>query len=301
MNPLDSLPPQPSAENTAAYNAWVSQYNAALENYRAAYAARMAELGVSVSFSKPDAAAAGSPVGLVDTVVATLTKDGFSSTAIVSAGRGNGTDPRDLADFDATYNLKFQGQYTSPAGTVPSEWYEPQPQWNQYTNPAMFQPTNVPGAFFPTSVPGPSPTVPAGTHSSQTVQAPSTPDAGTLVTPPTASTPQNPVVPASGKMTFWEWNWHYENATGRVGPPPEAVGVASGNTLLTEAEWWAAVGPWHTGNGGGGTPPAGAGGGDGGGTPTTPPPPVQTPPEEDNTLLYVGLAVGAFLLLKGGN
>lgn len=297
MNPLDSLPPQPDASNPQAYNAWVAQTTAAIESYKAAYAARMAEQGITATFQNQQNDAPGSPVGTLPIYTVTLSRDGATSQTILSAGRAYQTDPASLADFDAAFNLKWTTQYTSPQGQLPSTWFEPDsaPVWNQYTNPAMFQPT---------STPGPTPTVPVGGASVQPVQAPHTPDAGTIQPPPTQSTPvpNEPI-----RRSFWEWNWYYEQESGRVGPPPEAVGVASGSQLMTREEWVAAVAGWYnttptngtdpgsggTGGGGGTAPPAGggaSGGGSGGGTGGA--------AASDNTLLYAGLAVGAVILLK---
>lgn len=86
-------------------------------------------------------------------------------------------------------------------------------------------------------------------------------------------------------MTFWQWNYYWEQETGRSGPDPAEVGVSAGTNLMTGAEWVAAVGNWY------GTPvripriTGGAGAGVGA-TPTTPPITVGgtgTPPSQGGT------------------
>jgi len=257
MNPLANLPPQPvfsPGDSTYAtrFNEWVVLANGAMTSYRAEYEAAMADQGIRVQWDTP-AAVTGGPFSVPPTYNATLTKDGFSTTTTVSIGRGQSVDPRELAGFDQAFNLKFQAQVQSPQGQLPSSWYMQNPAT---VNP-YFQPPEA-GSIVtyyhePTTTPGPATTTPVGHVTLQPDQAPATPDAGTIVSTP------DPVV-AVVKYNLWEWNWFYETETGRVGPPPEAVGIADPRALMTRAEWWAKVSGWYAN-----TPPIASGSGSGSG------------------------------------
>jgi len=322
MNPIANLPPQPiyypgDATYASRFNEWVGVANGAMTAYRAEYEAAMAEQGIRVSWDTPQAAAAGSPFSVPPTYNATLTKDGFSTVATVSIGRAQSTDPRDLAGFDQAFNLKYQAQTTSPNGQLPSTWYAPQslrPGVSQIPGTAVdFTPSDEderrfyevypnlrPGYVEPSSVPGPATTTPVNHISIQPNQAPAVPDAGTIVTAPTTQTP------VTLRYNLWEWNWFYETETGRVGPPPEAVGIADPRALMTRDEWWAKVAGWYANTPASGTSGGTSGGGGtvngtGGTTITDPVPPgggSSSTLEPSGALVLAGVIAAGFILAR---
>lgn len=103
--------------------------------------------------------------------------------------------------------------------------------------------------------PGPAPTVAPPAESVQPDQAPPAPDAGTEISPPADQ----------GPYSFDEWNYVYQQQTGRQGPAPEAVGFPAErrSAPISREEWWSYAGPWFT---------ASAAPGDGGGTGQPPSP-----------------------------
>jgi hypothetical protein len=132
-------------------------------------------------------------------------------------------------------------------------------------------------------------------------QAPAAPDAGTIVTAPTTQTP------TTLRYNLWEWNWFYETETGRVGPPPEAVGIADPRALMTRDEWWAKVAGWYSSNPGSGTSGGTSGGGGtvGNGTGGTVTDPVPAPTgsssntlEPSGALVLSGMLAAGFILAR---
>lgn len=349
-----------------------------LNQFKAEYEEAMRQQGVTVTWEE-DGAPGGVPsVGgwnNPDNWVATLTRDGVSRTALVTEGRisTTGQDAAAMAAQDV-WSLRWQGQISAPNGSLGGTFFDPTQDDDLRRFYEMY-PEKRPGYVRSIPPPGPATTVPTGTHSTQTTQAPPVPNGGTVVTPPADNR-----VADSTMLTFWQWNYYFEQQTGRVGPAPEAVN-ATGNAMMTGAQWAATVGDWYgapvtppnvTGSGGatvggtpttggvpvggtpttGGTPAVGDSGGGGGGT--TPAPPTlksfwtwnalheqktgipgddpatygimgdammtlaewtaltagyylnrtpqvgTTAPASDNTLLYLGGAALAFLLLKRG-
>lgn len=239
-----------------------------LDSFKAEYEAALAQQGVKVEWNE-DGVPGGVPsVGGYnnpDNWVATLTRDGVRVDTLVTLGRiaTTGMSPEQLAQQDI-WNLRYTGAVQSPQGQLPSDWYAtPDDDLRRFyeVNPHL-RPRTVP-AIPP---PGPTPTLPVGGATIQPHQAPPNPNGGTVLTNPGPTDARTD----SARLTFWQWNYYYQEKTGRIGPDPGEVGVASGTTLMSGAEWVRAVGNWY---GGPVTvPPVSSGTAGGvGGTPTTPP------------------------------
>lgn len=283
--------PQPTP-GTDAYNNWVAQQNADLAAYRREYERAMAAQGITVTWNNQDAVTG--PYALIDPGNAVLTKDGFSSEVLVSRTRAQSTTPEQLAAFDQQFNLRFNAQVSG--SPLPSIWFVPESNDGYQGDPTI---RNSPGPHW--SVPGPTPTV-NPTVSTQTTQAPPSPDSGTLSSGPSGllgTTPLNtglmtPTVSAT-RRSWDEWNWYYKEETGREGPPPEDIPGAARGPLYTRDEWWALAAPWYTSGAGGGVPGGGGGGGVPGNQSPPPPPPLTPTPEPvDYT---VGMVVGGIIAL----
>lgn len=89
---------------------------------------------------------------------------------------------------------------------------------------------------------------------------------GVLVDPATLQVSQTPTVkdegtfavsgnagaPATTQRYNWdEWNWIYEQETGRIGADPAMMGVQDRTALLTRNEWWNIAQSWYLQSGGG--------------------------------------------------
>lgn len=287
--------PQPTP-GTDAYNNWVAQQNADLAAYRREYERAMAAQGITVTWNNQDAVTG--PYALIDPGNAVLTKDGFSSEVLVSRTRAQNTSPEQLAAFDQQFNLRFNAQTSGNA--LPSIWFVPESNDGYQGDPTL---RNAPGPHW--STPGPTPTVPP-VVSTQTTQAPPSPDSGTLSSGPSGllgSSPLNTslMTPTATRRNWDEWNYLYKEDTGREGPPPEDIPGAARGPLYTREEWWALAGPWYTSgaSGGGGiviTTPGGGGGG-GGTTQPPPPPPPQNPLTPAKPDYTVPLVVGGIIAL----
>jgi len=110
-------------------------------------------------------------------------------------------------------------------------------------------------------------------------------------------------MPETGKFNFDQWNWFFEQQTGRVGPDPNEVGVQDRLMLMTRDEWWEKVKTWYF--------PVAPGGG--GGLDNSPQYPGIDPPatggngaappsgamSDQSKLILAGVAViGLILLMK---
>lgn len=263
-NPITALPPQPQIPGnnpayTEQFNQYVEAQQSAAGEYMQRYVDAMRQQGISVTVSENPDVGAGSPIGVPQQYVVTLSRDGITTTALLSTGRMQQATPEELANFDQEFNLKYAGKIQSPEGQLPSSWYAPP------------------------SSPGPVPTVQTNV-SLQPQQTAPTPNGGTVITPPSSPTPAPTLTttppPATGtapRYNFWQWNWYYEQETSRVGPDPLEVGVTDPTALITRAEWWTKVQAWYNGGvppvttappAGGGAPPTGGTGGTGGTPPT---------------------------------
>lgn len=253
-----------------------------LNEFKARYEEAMRAQGVAVTWAE-DGAPGGVPsVGgwnNPDNWVATLTRDGVSTTALVTEGRVGvtGMNPEQLANQDV-WSLRWTGQMSAPNGSLGGTFFDPTMDDDLRRFYEMY-PEKRPGYVRSIPPPGPATTVPTGTHSTQTTQAPPVLNGGTVITSPADNR-----VSASSMLTFWQWNYYFELQTGRVGPDPEEVGT-TGTAMMTGAQWAATVGNWYgapvnapkiDGSGAtvGGTPTTG--GVPVGGT-GTPPPQVPTP------------------------
>ena len=246
-----------------------------LDTYKAAYEQAMSQQGVKVTWNE-DGVPGGVPsVGGYnnpDNWVATLSRDGVKVDTLVTLGRiqVTGMTPEELAAQDIQFALKYTGQVNSPQGQVPSKFFDPVDDDTRrfYEVYPERRPGYIPAT--PSSRPGPATTVPTGDHSTQTRQSPPVPNNGTVVRPGAAT---GAVLADAPRLTFWQWNYYHQQATGRVGPSPEEVGVASGTQLMTGPEWVAAIGNYY--GSAVSIPPVGTGGSGGvGSTPTTPSIPV---------------------------
>lgn len=113
----------------------------------------------------------------------------------------------------------------------------------------------------PAITPGPGPTAPTSANTQQE-QAPPTPDVGTLTSTDTELPNQ--------MYSFDQWNYLYQQETGRPGPAPEQVGfpVERRSEPISRAEWVQYAMPWiqsagAAGAGGGAVGGGGAAGGAG--------------------------------------
>ena len=287
---------------TAAQNQFVAQANDALAAYRNAYEASMRAQGISVSWSNQGGAGPESPIATPNTYTAVLTKDGFSVETTISVGRAQLMTAEELAYQDRENVLKFQARI-APGENLPSPWFAP-----------------------PTSTPGPTPTATVQT-TVQPTQAPSNPGLGTVPVSPTAvnpsayvpmptsttpaptgSTPPNSTGEGE-RRTMWEWNWLFEQKTGKVGPDPYALGVDPAE-LLTSEEWWTLSKSWYspgsatppstpTSSGAGSSGGSGSTGGAGGGTGAGNGGNGDGTKADDNTgIMVLALAAGVVLLLS---
>jgi len=256
-----------------------------LDNYRNEYEARMAQQGIKVTWAEDGGSPYANDVGGYknpDNWVATLSRDGVSTTTLVTLGRIQitGLSPEQLADQDMVFALQREGQLNSPQGQLPSPWFQPNSEAARRQNPLTVNPN-----FFQPEIPNPGPpttVLSAGRDSLQPHQSPAEPNVGTKVTSTPSSTANS-----GQQFTFWQWNYFWEEETRRSGPPPEEVGVPSGTTLMTGPQWVTAVGNWYgvpvhvpsttptstVGGtptvGGGGTPPVGGSGTPAGGGTST--------------------------------
>lgn len=246
-----------------------------LDQYKAAYEQAMAQQGVKVTWNE-DGVPGGVPsVGGYnnpDNWVATLTRDGVKVDTLVTLGRISvtGMSAEELAKQDV-WTLRRQGALDAPQGSIaPGSYFDPVDDDTRRFY--EMYPERRPGyvAAPRLTSPGPATTVPSGGHSSLSLQSPPVPNDGTVVRPGAAT---GAVLADAPRLTFWQWNYYQQLATGRVGPDPEEVGVASGTQLMTGPEWVAAIGNYYGAPVS--IPPVGSGGTGGvGSTPTTPGIPV---------------------------
>jgi len=241
-----------------------------LDQYKAQYEEEMRSRGISVTWAEDGGAPYSQDTGgwqNPENWIAVLSRDGVTSQSSVTLGRMQFyNDPASMARHDIQFSLQRAGQLGSPQGSVPSDFFTPIDDDTRRFYEVY--PHLRPGYTPPTSNPGPSPTV--NSHSTiQPGQSPADPANGTAV-----STPHSNGTGAL-RFTFWEWNYYYQQQTGREGPSPEeSTGVTHGNQVMTGAEWAAAVGAFY------GAPVAAppvtapSAGGGVGTTPTTPSIPV---------------------------
>ena len=302
-----SLNAEQPTPGTPAYSAWVEQQNQALAEFRRQYEETMRAQGVTVTWNNQNAVSG--PYALIDPGNATLSRDGFTTEVVVSRTRAQQAESAEaLARFDTQFNLRYQAQIQP--GELPSQWYIPESNDGYQGDPTL---RNAPGPQW-TPPPGPSPTV-TTPSSVQPEQTPPNPNSGTMLT-----NPLNPDLQTI-RRNWDEWNWYYQQETGRPGPPPEDIPGAARGVLYTRAEWWNLAGPWYgsnppaggsnppaggsnppAGGGGGSNPPAGGGGSNppaGGGGSNPPAGGGTTPPKVDYTVAMVVAGIIAFLALKG--
>lgn len=279
-NPVLSIPVQPSDVNDVNYsskwNNWIVNYaRPAMVEYFDRFQAALEALGFRVVVTYTTA---GDEVRLLVVPVwqGTMEKNGITSGWTMTLGQAQSRDPEEFAQH---YAMWVWGSENGGQATIPP----------------------------PAPTPGPASTVPTGGNTSQPTQSPSNTDSGTVVgSNPTGGTgtPSGSSTPVVEKHNFWEWNWYWEQSSGRAGPPPEDVGVSTPTAQITLAQWHTLVDAWYanggvTPTGGGSTPSGGGGAPSGGGTPSG----GTTTPAKDNTGLYIGGGIAlllAFLATRKG-
>lgn len=240
-----------------------------LDQFKAQYEEAMRNQGVTVTWAEDGGAPYSQDVGGYrnpDNWVATLSRDGVSTTSLVTLGRmaSSGNDVQTVVNYDVQFGLRRAGQLGSPQGSVPSSFFEPIDDDTRRFYEVY--PHLRPGYKPPTSTPGPATTM-ATPNTVQPTQSPADPANGTLVAPPSSNGT------SAARLTFWQWNYYYEQQTGRSGAAPEDVpGVSSGNQMMTGAEWAAAMTAYFGSPVS--APPLNGSGGAVGGTQTTPNIPV---------------------------
>lgn len=261
-NPMSAVPAQPVDITPTVQNDWMRQVNLAFNEWAERYisAARFAGFGVVIVDDGRSTVTSVYQTGAY--VVIQLVRQGVSADILLSLGRAYGRAPEDQFQHDATtiwaVNYAMQtGDRIPASGMVPLETAGPPSTLAQtgviYPGPAGTdlgragrdpEPTTVSGGGIRFGLnPASTPTAPEGSGVNWTgIQSGSAPDPGTLISDP---------APAVERLNWDQWNYVYEQETGRIGFAPEAAGVSDRRALMTRAEWWALARPLYEGSGSG--------------------------------------------------
>lgn len=211
---FQNIAAQPSVTDTNANNAWMAERNAAFSAWLGAYQADLSNRGFSVSLARD-----GGETLIYTTAsyaIATITRNGFSVDRAVSMNTAEMVEPSQAAESDAN---AWGYAYAQSSGVNP-----------------FAQNGQIPAPVTP----GPSTTIQtvSGTGANTNpAQSPTTPTSGTLGTANVA--PSN----SPALETVLGWNYYWNQSTGRVGPAPEEIGLAT-DARITRDEWWSLVSQW---------------------------------------------------------
>lgn len=220
-NPMDQIGPQPIDISPDIQNAWMLRVIAAFNSWSEQYLAALAALGFTVSIVDDMRGVVTQVYQVPPYFIISMIKYGHAVERVVSMQVAYGRAPADQAQADTT-NI-WAHSYAMASGVNPLN-----PSTGQYT------PAPAP-APAPTVTPGPAPTVVTQTPISQ---APPTPDVGTSVgaSPAPAGAGAEPWQVWLGtelqrllasypelrdaRHTIDEFNWYYEQVSGRKGRYP---------------------------------------------------------------------------------
>lgn len=230
-NPMDAVGPQPTDITPSVQNDWMLRVIQAFGAWSERYFEALRALGFTISIVDDMRGLVTQVYQVPPYVVITMTKYGHGHNVAVSVNTAYNRAPADQAQHDATH--LWAPSYAMASGVNP-------------LNPNT-------GAYEPAPAPAPAPTVtpgPAPTAATQTPinQAPPAPDVGTAVGGSGGSSVIGYVPPSSGPgaspvrtfmveeaerllraypdlsgalLTIDEWNWYYEQVSGRKGRYPE--------------------------------------------------------------------------------
>lgn len=245
-NPMDSIGPQPVDITPDVQNAWMLRVIAAFNAWSEQYLAALAALGFTVSIIDDMRGVVTQVYQVPPYLIISMSKYSHAVERVVSMQVAYGRAPADQAQADAM-NI-WAHSYAMASGVNPLN-----PSTGQYT------PAPAP-APAPTVTPGPAPTVVTQTPINQ---APPTPDVGTAIggtsvigyAPPVSGSGASPVRAfmvqeterlvraypdlAGSHLTIDEWNWYYEQVSGRKGRYPEDW--PNRDRKVTISDWAAAA------------------------------------------------------------
>lgn len=224
---------------------WMAENRAKLQEYAQIFAETLRQRGftVSVESEEPEGTTAWSTAGWIE-------RHGMRVRWLIQAVYPQYWTPQEMAD---KYVRDWQRQLEA--------WQRGEQTDQSRYGEVIVSDAQAAAAASPYGQPAQAPTVSSQT-TVQPQQTPPSPDSGTVISVTT--------MPA-GPLTFDEWNWYWQQQTGRAGPAPEDVGFPPErrSEKISRQEWQSYVEQWLAGG-------------------TAPPHPIQPPTQKD---LYSLMAV----------
>jgi hypothetical protein len=278
-NPLLEIGPQPIDITPSVQNPWMLARNQAFNTWVERYLLFVRNQGFGVVIIEDTRRVVTEVYQTGAYVTVQLVKQGVTADIVLSITRAQGNPPEVQAELDIrniwAFNAAMAGANPAPLEPAPASGDFRFPFGGSSTaaapdatgsRDATGARSNASGSrsggstelnvgTVRTSNPASTSTVRAGFANYTAAQSPPPPDTGTAITPAGDS--------GAVRHNWDEWNWYYQQETGRPGFAPELAGVTNRSALLTRDEWWAKAGPLYEGESAGagaGEPPANGGG-----------------------------------------